>query len=55
MDYFEISRARHLSGEFDDYMRLKRELELRPRPPRRDRLSDLLDTMQKAYESRKRR
>jgi hypothetical protein len=55
MDYFEISRARSLSGEFDDYMRLKKELELRPRPPRRDRLSDLLDTMQKVYESRQRR
>jgi hypothetical protein len=52
MDYFEISRARDLSGEFDDYLRLKKELELRPRPQRHDRISDRLDTMQKAYKAR---
>ena len=55
MDYFEISRARSLSGEFEDYLKLKKELELRPRPPRRDRIADCLDTMQKAYESRGKR
>ena len=55
MDYFEISRARSLSGEFEDYLKLKKELEQRPRPPRRDRVTDYLDTMQKAYESRGKR
>ncbi|MEK7949409.1 hypothetical protein [Luteolibacter soli] len=55
LDFFEISRARDLSGEFDDYMRLKKELELRPRAKRTDRLTEVLDTMQKAYEPRKKR
>jgi hypothetical protein len=55
LDYFEISRARELSGEFDDYLRLKEELELRPRPARSDRISDRLDTMQKAYDHLPRR
>jgi hypothetical protein len=55
MDYFEISRARSLSGEFEDYLKLKKELEQRPRPPRRDRVTDYLDTMQKAYELRGKR
>ncbi|TAE74905.1 MAG: hypothetical protein EAZ84_10225 [Verrucomicrobia bacterium] len=51
MDYFEISRARDLSGEFDDYLRLKQELELRPRTARKDRISLRLDTMQRLYEA----
>jgi hypothetical protein len=55
MDYFEISRARSLSGEFDDYLRLKKELELKPRPQRKDRITDYLDTLQEAYESRPKR
>jgi hypothetical protein len=55
LHFFEISRARDLSGEFDDYMRLKKELELRPRPKRSDRLSDVLETMQKAYEPKVKR
>lgn len=55
MDFFEISRARSLSGEFEDYLKLKKELELRPRPKRRDRITDYLDTMQKAYELRAKR
>jgi hypothetical protein len=55
LDFFEISRARDLSGEFDDYMRLKKELELRPRPKRHDRLTEVLDTMQKAYEPRRKK
>ena len=55
LDFFEISRARDLSGEFEDYMRLKKELELRPRPKRNDRLTEVLDTMQKAYEPRPKR
>jgi len=36
-------------------LKLKKELELRPRPKRRDRITDYLDTMQKAYESRTKR
>jgi hypothetical protein len=55
LDFFEISRARDLSGEFEDYMRLKKELELRPRPKRNDHLTEVLDTMQKAYERKKKR
>lgn len=55
MDYFEISRARNLSGEFDDYLRLKKELELKPRPQRKDRITDYLDTLDKAYEPRPKR
>jgi hypothetical protein len=52
MDYFEISRARDLSGEFDDYLRLKKELELKPRPQRKDRITEYLDALQKVYEPR---
>ncbi|MCW1925102.1 hypothetical protein OKA05_21250 [Luteolibacter arcticus] len=55
LDFFEISRARDLSGEFDDYMKLKKELEERPRPKRTDRLTEVLDTMQKAYEPKVKR
>lgn len=55
MDYFEISRARNLSGEFDDYLRLKKELELKPRPQRKDRITDYLDILQKSYEPRPKR
>ncbi|WP_193211985.1 hypothetical protein [Luteolibacter marinus] len=55
LDFIEISQARSLSGEFEDYMRLKQELELRPRPPRHDRLSEVLDFMQGTYEPRKKR
>lgn len=53
MDFVEISQARELSGQFDDYMNLKKELELRPRPKRHDRVTESLDTMQKSYDSRK--
>jgi hypothetical protein len=55
MDFVEISQAREISGEFDDYLRLKKELELRPRPKRTDTLSNALDTLQRAYEPRKKR
>jgi hypothetical protein len=55
MDFIEISQARELSGEFEDYMRLKEELELRPRPKRHDRITDVLNTLEKAYEPRRRR
>ena len=53
MDFIEISQARELSGEFNDYMRLKDELQLRPRPKRHDRITDVLNTMEKVYESRR--
>jgi hypothetical protein len=55
LDYFEISRARDLSGEFEDYMRLKKELELRPRPKRTDPLTEKLDTLQQVFEPKSRR
>ena len=55
LDFIEISLARDLSGEFDDYMRLKKELELRPRPKRHDRLTVVLDKMQKLYEPKVRK
>jgi hypothetical protein len=44
MDYFEISRAREISGAFDDYMRLKDRLKHRPHR-RDDELSKYLDRM----------
>jgi hypothetical protein len=53
LDFIEISQARDLSGEFEDYMRLKEELELRPRPKRHDRITEVLGTMEKVYESRR--
>ena len=55
LDFIEISQARELSGEFEDYMRLKKELEQRPRAPRHDRVTETLDTMQRTYESRRKR
>lgn len=55
MDFTEISQARELSGQFDDYMRLKKDLELRPRATRHDRVTDTLDRMEKTYDSRRER
>ena len=55
LDFVEISQARTLSGEFEDYMRLKEDLKLRPRPPRNDHASKVLDVMQEVYEPRKKR
>ncbi|GAA5484378.1 hypothetical protein [Haloferula sargassicola] len=49
LDFVEINEARELSGNFDDYMKLKRELEDKPRPPRQDRVSRYLDTLDKVY------
>lgn len=53
LDFTEISQARELSGQFDDYMRLKKDLELRPRATRHDRVTESLDRMEKTYESRR--
>ena len=44
LDWFEITRAREASGEFDDYMRLKERLESNPHR-RDDKLSQSLDRM----------
>jgi hypothetical protein len=44
LDWFEITRAREVSGEFDDYIRLKERLAEGPRP-RKDRVSAYLDRM----------
>jgi len=55
LDFVEIKDARELSGEFEDYMRLKQELELRPRAQRSDRVTKVLDTLDKAYEPRRKR
>ncbi|MCH7227365.1 hypothetical protein [Haloferula sp. A504] len=48
LDYWEISGASELSGSFDDYLRLKRELAERPRVERDDPISRYLDRMEKA-------
>lgn len=55
MDFTEISQARELSGQFEDYMRLKTDLELRPRATRHDRVTETLDRMEKTYDSRRER
>lgn len=49
LDYFEISRARELSGAFDDYMRLRDRLN---HPPHRrgDELSKYLDRMDAIFD-----
>ena len=44
LDWFEISRARDVSGAFDDYTRLKERLKAAP-PRRTDDLSKYLDRM----------
>ncbi len=44
LDWFEITRARKTSGAFDDYLRLKKELESNPHR-RKDNLSKYLDRM----------
>lgn len=44
MDWFQITRARETSGEFDDYLRLKERLKTRPLR-RSDPLSAYLDRM----------
>jgi hypothetical protein len=49
MDYFEISRARDLSGQFDDYMKLKQALDENPRAPRTDRMSHAMDIIETTY------
>ncbi len=55
LNFIEISGARELSGEFADYMHLQKELEARPRAPRKDRVTRTLDTMERTYERRRER
>ncbi|WP_035603512.1 hypothetical protein [Haloferula sp. BvORR071] len=55
LDFVEITQAREVSGQFDDYMRLKEEMELRPRAERHDRVTGTLDTMDKVFEPRRKR
>jgi hypothetical protein len=48
LDWFEITRARETSGEFDDYIRLKERLKANPHR-RTDRLSKYLDRMDEIF------
>lgn len=50
LDYTEIAGATELSGSFDDYLRLKRDLAERPRVEKKDSISSYLDRMEKVYE-----
>jgi hypothetical protein len=44
MDYFEITRARETSGEFEDYLKLKARLKENPKQ-RKDGMSEYLDLL----------
>jgi hypothetical protein len=44
MDWFEITRARETSGEFDDYMTLKSRLKFQAKP-RKDTVTKYLDRL----------
>lgn len=55
MDYFEISRARNVSGQFDDYMKLKKELDEKPRGDRTDRMSHAMDVLNATYDKKAKR
>jgi hypothetical protein len=48
LDWFEITRAREASGEFDDYLRVKEQLQQSQRSGD-DPLSRYLDDLQKAF------
>jgi len=45
MDWFEITRARDTSGVFTDYLRLKQQLNEKPRDTRSDPVSSMLDRL----------
>jgi hypothetical protein len=49
LDYMEIVGATELSGGFDDYLELKRDLAERSRPERDDPVSTYLDRMNRIY------
>ena len=48
LDWFEITRARETSGEFDDYLRLKDRLKVQPND-RTDPMSEYLDRMEALF------
>ena len=48
LDWFEITRARETSGVFEDYLKLKAQLEARPNL-RRDAVSEYLDRMDSLF------
>lgn len=50
LDWFEITRARKTSGEFHDYLDLKRRLEAQTVRPRTDPLGRYMDDMQAIYQ-----
>ena len=54
LDWFEITRARETSGDFDDYLRLKERLKANPHH-RKDDLSDYLDRMDRSSTARRKR
>jgi hypothetical protein len=49
LDWFEITRARETSGEFDDYLRLQERLRVRTQA-RQDPLSQYLDRMNRLFD-----
>lgn len=55
LDFTEISGAEELSGSFDEFLKLKKELERTPRIPREDRISSYLNTLETVYEEGNRR
>lgn len=48
LDWFEITRARETSGEFEDYLRLKERLKANPHR-RKDSISQYLDRMDQVF------
>ncbi|MEI6178073.1 MAG: hypothetical protein WCS43_14365 [Verrucomicrobiota bacterium] len=48
LDWFEITRARETSGEFEDYLKLKERLKSNPHP-RKDDISTYLDRMNRIF------
>lgn len=48
LDWFEITRARETSGEFEDYLKLKERLKSNPHP-RKDDISTYLDRMDRIF------
>jgi hypothetical protein len=50
LDWFEITRARETSGEFNDYLELKRRLDAELARPRTDPLGRYLDDVERLYQ-----
>lgn len=49
LNYFEATQSPRRSDVFDDYMRMRKELERRETPRRGDRITRYLDEMEKEY------